>query len=204
MSGKHEDRTTPLSDEYLRAATVGDLQPLSAPIRLSDYDPAWPVEFKKHAARIRDAVGDLALRIEHVGSTSVPKLAAKPVIDIVLVVADSADEANYVPALESAGYRLRIREPGWHEHRMFKGPEDKSNLHVFSAGCPEIDRMVTFRDWLRANPADRELYALTKRNLAGEVWKYTQNYADAKTAVIDEILLRARRSAASDPGNAES
>ena len=134
------------------------------------------------------------MRIEHAGSTSVPGLPAKPIIDIVLVVAESAREAEYVPALESAGYQLRIREPGWHEHRMFKGPETDVNLHVLSTGSPEIDRMLTFRDRLRTNASDRELYARFKRALAQQDWKYTQNYADAKTAVIEEIISGAERS----------
>jgi GrpB-like predicted nucleotidyltransferase (UPF0157 family) len=123
----------------------------------------------------------------------VPGLAAKPVIDVVLAVADSSDEAAYALSLESAAYRLRVREPGWHEHRMFKGPESETNLHVFSAGCPEIDRMIAFRDWLRGNPQDRELYACTKIALAQQEWNDVQDYADAKTAVIEEILTRARR-----------
>jgi GrpB-like predicted nucleotidyltransferase (UPF0157 family) len=195
MSKEHKDQHTPLSEEYLRAATVGDLQPLSEPIRVLDYDPGWPVEFQHQADLIRNALGERALRIEHVGSTAVPGLPAKPIIDIVLVVADSAAETEFVPALESAGYRLCIREPGWYEHRMFKGTENGVNLHVFSPGCPEIDRMVTFRDWLRGNAADRELYALSKRTLANQVWKYIQNYADAKTVVVEEILVRAQRGA---------
>jgi GrpB-like predicted nucleotidyltransferase (UPF0157 family) len=133
------------------------------------------------------------LRLEHVGSTAVPGLPAKPIIDIVLVVADSARETDYVPALEGAGYLLRIREPDWHEHRMFKGPETDVNLHVFSKGCTEVDRMLAFRDWLRSNAGDRELYARTKQALALNDWKYTQNYADAKTDVIEEIISRMRK-----------
>src|SRR4051794_21083097 len=112
----------PLSEEYLREHTVGELTPLSDPIRIVDYDPDWVHQFQRHAERIRSALGAKALRIEHVGSTAVPALPAKQVIDIVLVVADSADESEYAPALVQAGYQLRIREPGWHEHRMFKGP----------------------------------------------------------------------------------
>ena len=131
------------------------------------------------------------IRIEHVGSTSVPGLPAKPLIDIVLEVADSADEAAYVPAMESAGYVLRIREPDWYEHRLLKGPDTDVNVHVFTAGCEEVDRMLLFRDWLRANAADRELYAERKRELAGRDWKYMQQYADAKTAVVQEIMARA-------------
>ncbi len=110
-----------------------------------------------------------------------------------LVVADSADEPTYVPALEGSGYVLSIREPDWYEHRMFKGPDTDINLHVLSAGCSEIDRMLLFRDWLRSHPADRLLYERTKRELARQNWKYTQNYADAKTAVVEEIIARARQ-----------
>jgi GrpB-like predicted nucleotidyltransferase (UPF0157 family) len=73
---------------------------------------------------------------------------------------------------------------------MLKGPDTDINLHVFSSGCAEIERVLLFRDWLRRNVADRELYAKTKRTLAQKGWKYVQNYADAKTAVIEEILRR--------------
>lgn len=132
--------------------------------------------------------------LEHVGSTSVPGLAAKPRIDMLLAVANSADEPSYVPALKAAGYILRIREPDWYEHRMFNRSDMSVNLHVFSQGCPEIDRMLLFRDWLRSHPSDRQLYEDTKRQLAQQNWKYTQNYADAKSAVVEEIIERARNS----------
>jgi GrpB-like predicted nucleotidyltransferase (UPF0157 family) len=193
MSREPPDPPAPLSEEYLREHTVGELKPLSAPIRIVDYDPAWPRRFEQEARRIRDALGEAALRVEHVGSTAVPGLPAKPVIDIVLAVSDAAHEAAYAGALQQAGYRLHIREPAWHEHRLFQGGENEVNLHVFSAGCPEIGRMLAFRDWLRANAADRDLYARVKRDLARRQWKYTQNYADAKSAVIGEILSRAPR-----------
>jgi GrpB-like predicted nucleotidyltransferase (UPF0157 family) len=126
-----------------------------------------------------------------VGSTSVPGLAAKPIIDILLVVPDSADEPSYLPALKSAGYVLRVREPGWFEHRLFKGPDTDINLHVFSAGAAEIDRVLRFRDWLRVTPTDRDLYLQAKRELAQRTWRHVQHYADAKTAVIQEIMDRA-------------
>lgn len=131
------------------------------------------------------------MRIEHVGSTAVPGLPAKPILDILLVVANSADEDAYAPAFDAAGYVLKIREPNWYEHRMFKGPGADINLHVFSAECPEINRMLRFRDWLRNNAADHHLYAETKRNLAQQEWEHVQSYADAKTGVIEEILGRA-------------
>jgi GrpB-like predicted nucleotidyltransferase (UPF0157 family) len=182
----------PSTDEQIRAAVVGGLTPLTAPITLVDYDPAWPQLFAREAERIRGALGDGVLLLEHCGSTSVPGLAAKPIIDMVLVLTDSSDEASYLPQLEAAGYVLRIREPGWYEHRCFKGPDTNVNLHIFSAGCAEVDRMLLFRDTLRADAAERELYQRTKRELASRQWKYVQNYADAKTEVVEAILARAR------------
>jgi GrpB-like predicted nucleotidyltransferase (UPF0157 family) len=156
-----------------------------------DFDPLWTEVFRREADRIRTLLGCRALQIEHTGSTSVPGLAAKPIIDILLVVADSSDEPAYVPILERAGYSLRLREPNWHEHRMFKGPAADINLHVFSSGCSEINRILSFRDRLRSNEADRDLYERTKRDLAEKEWADVQDYADAKSAVIEEILARA-------------
>ena len=178
-------------DEALRQHTVGEPKPLQAPIEICEYDPLWPALYEREAARIRATLGDRVVRLEHAGSTSVPTLPAKPIIDIVLEVPNSADEASYVPDLEAAGYVLRIREPEWFEHRVFKGPDTNVNLHVYSAGCDETLRMVLFRDWLRANADDRELYAAAKRELAVRDWKYMQQYADAKTAVVMEIMARA-------------
>lgn len=185
----------PSREEQILAVRIGEVTPLAGPIHIVDYDTEWPRLFEREAGRIRAALGDRALLIEHAGSTSVPGLAAKPRIDIVLAIANSADEPSYVPALEAAGYVLRIREPDWYEHRVFKGPDTDVNLHVFSQGCPEIDRMLLFRDWLRSNASDRQLYERTKRELARKNWKYTQNYADAKTAVVEEILARAQGAA---------
>jgi GrpB-like predicted nucleotidyltransferase (UPF0157 family) len=191
----------PMTEAQLRASTIGELKPRNGPITLVDYDPAWPALFAREAERIRSALGDRVFMLEHVGSTSVPGLAAKPQIDILLVVADTPDEAAYVPLLEAAGYVLRIREPDWFEHRMFGGPDTVVNLHVFSSGCSEIERMLRFRDHLRRDEADRCLYERTKRELAAKTWKYTQNYADAKSAVVEEILTRARRRREADDLN---
>jgi len=173
---------------------------LDGPIALAEYNPEWPAHFAREAKRIQKALGDRALRIEHIGSTSVPGLAAKPVIDILLVVADSADEVSYVPALQAAGFVLRIREPQWHEHRLFKGPEIDLNLHVFTSGSVKIERILLRRDQLRENPAERQLYEQTKRELAGRTWKYVQDYADAKSDVIEGILRRVLESTQSGVG----
>ena len=194
----------PMTEEQMRAVQVGELAPLVGRIQIVDYDPEWPRLFEREARRVQDTLGNRVLLIEHVGSTSVPGLAAKPKIDVLLVVADSADEQAYVPALEAAAYVLRIREPDWYEHRMLKGPDTDINLHVFSSGCPEIDRMLLFRDWLRSHGADRRLYERTKRELASLDWKYTQNYADAKTSVVEEILARARGDGGEEMGDDDS
>ncbi|HEY6272084.1 MAG TPA: GrpB family protein [Terriglobales bacterium] len=146
-----------------------------------------------------NALGERALRIEHGGSTSVPGVAAKPVIDVVLEVGDSRDEAAYVPALEAAGYVLGVREADCHQHRMFKGPDREMHLHVFSAGCKEIERMLKFRPWLRSHPEDRDRYARAKIALAQQDWEYLQNYADAKNSIVNEIMARATAGAGS-PG----
>jgi GrpB-like predicted nucleotidyltransferase (UPF0157 family) len=185
-----ERREPTTTEEELRAITIGELKPLDAPIALAEYDPAWPALFAREATRIRGALGDAAVVLEHAGSTSVPGLAAKPIIDIVLAVPDSSDEAAYAPPLEAAGYVLRIREPDWFEHRVFKGPDTNVNLHVFTVGSPEIDRMLAFRDRLRAHPDERALYERAKRELAARTWRYVQHYADAKTDVVEGIMAR--------------
>lgn len=163
-------------------------------VTIAPYDPQWPEQFEREASLIRAALGDRALLVEHAGSTSVPGLAAKPIIDIVLAVADSADEQGYVPALEQAGYVLRIREPDWFEHRLLRGTDTAVNLHVFTEGASEIGAMLKFRDWLRAHPEDRIAYERVKRELANRDWDRVQDYADAKTAIVTEIGERASAS----------
>ncbi len=184
------------SEEAMRAVTIGELVVHAGPVKLVDYDPAWPVLFEHEAARIRGALGDRVRLLEHAGSTSVPGLSAKPVIDIVLGVPDSADETTYVPQMEAAGYALRIREPEWHEHRMIRGEKPSANIHVFTEGIAEIDRMLAFRDWLRDHDDERRLYEGTKRELAAREWKYVQHYADAKSEVVEGIIARALASRA--------
>ncbi|MGY1896800.1 GrpB family protein [Nocardia gipuzkoensis] len=187
-----------LDDDEIAAVTVGDLQPYAVEVVLEEYNPAWPDWYAEEEAVIRAALGAVALRIEHTGSTSVPGLAAKPLIDILLLVPDTTDEPAYVPALEAAGYALRIRQPGWYQHRCLvrrvdTGASRDVNLHVLSpeSGAPEIERILAFRDRLRTNDSDREYYERTKRQLAQRDWKFVQHYANAKSAVIEEILGRA-------------
>jgi GrpB-like predicted nucleotidyltransferase (UPF0157 family) len=186
---EHEPHVT--TEEDLQAISIEKVIPHNGPITLAEYDPQWPALFDREAARVRAVLGNAAVRVEHVGSTSVPGLAAKPIIDILLAVPDSADEQAYAPALEAAGYVLRIREPDWFEHRLFKGPDTNINLHVFTVGAAEIDRMLLFRDWLRANDADRDAYLHVKRDLAKRTWRHVQHYADSKTAIVQQIMARA-------------
>lgn len=122
MPSEQNDRGfTPRSDKELQKLIVGELKPHNAPITLVEYDSHWPKAFEREADRVRLALGDKALQVEHVGSTSVPGLCAKPIIDMLLVVENSADEPSYVPVLEAVGYRLRVREPEWFEHRCSRG-----------------------------------------------------------------------------------
>jgi GrpB-like predicted nucleotidyltransferase (UPF0157 family) len=169
-------------------SVIGPPEALNGPIVLVEYQPEWPSQYEREASRIRAALAYRGLVVEHVGSTSVPGLAAKPRIDILLVVPDSGEESSYVPDLEAAGYALWVREPDWHEHRVFKGPDADVNLHTFSADCREIERMVRFRDRLRSDAEDRAIYEQTKRSLARRRWKVTQDYADAKAEVVETIL----------------
>lgn len=180
------------TEEEIRAYTIGELKPLTSPIVVADYDPIWPSLFAREDVRIRAILGDRVLLLAHAGSTSVPGLPAKPIIDMILAVPNSGDESSYVPPMEAAGYVLRIREPEWFEHRVFKGPDTDVNLHVFTDGCEEIDKMLLFRDWLRSSADERALYASKKRELAKREWRYMQNYADAKTEIVHEIIARAR------------
>lgn len=178
-------------DEEIQAVTVGEIKPLNGQIVLMDYDPEWPLLFRREEARIRAILGDLVRVLEHTGSTSVPGLAAKAIIDITMAVPDSSDESAYVTPMEAGGYVLRIREPEWYEHRVLKGLDTNVNLHVFTEGSPEIVRMLAFRDHLRTDDQDRELYERTKRELAAREWRHVQDYADAKGEVVEGIIARA-------------
>ena len=175
------------------------------PLEIVEPSPAWAPTFAALAQQIRDALGDRALAVEHVGSTSVRGLPAKDVLDIDLVVADPGDEAAYVGPLEGAegGFVFYFRDlsPGSHQHRFFgrDGPPVWVNLHVYGPDCPEVARHCIFRDWLRANEHDRDLYARTKREAmeacrcAGETMR---EYNARKESVIRQILDRAFKTGA--------
>lgn len=151
-------------------------------------DPTWVRRFETERRRIRDALGDVAVRIDHVGSTAVPRLAAKPIIDIEVSVADVEHEDSYKPTLERAGYEIRVREPA---HRMFRTPGFDVHVHVCDRGGSWERRHLLFRDWLRASGPDRQLYAETKRALSRQDWPTMNHYADEKSGVIADIMSRA-------------
>ncbi|HKK06931.1 MAG TPA: GrpB family protein [Gammaproteobacteria bacterium] len=159
-------------------------------VEIYEYDACWPTMFEERALKLRAALGDAALRVEHIGSTSVPGLAAKPIIDILVVVADPGDEAGYLPALQQAGYELRVREPEFDEHRMVRTPERDVHVHIFPPQSKEIGRYLAFRNQLRSNAEDRSAYEHAKRTLAKRKWTDMNDYAAAKTEVVEAILAK--------------
>jgi GrpB-like predicted nucleotidyltransferase (UPF0157 family) len=153
-------------------------------------DPAWPERFEQVRGAIIDALGDRARSVQHVGSTSVPGLWAKPIIDVDLTVADASQEASYLPDLEAGGFELRVREPQWEEHRMVRGSSPVANVHIFSTDATEPRRTRAFRDWLCVHPDDRDAYAALKRDLAGRGFTDAMDYNNHKAALIYDIYER--------------
>jgi GrpB-like predicted nucleotidyltransferase (UPF0157 family) len=176
--------------DQMAAALVGEPPAQWQSIVIENYDPAWADRFGAARSALGQVLGDLIISAEHVGSTSVPGLAAKPVIDIDLLLHDTTDESRYLPALERAGYRLVLRESWWHGHRMLVSPDADINLHVWPQDAPEPVRHRLFRDWLRSHPEDRELYATAKRRLARDNARQPGEYSLAKNEVIDDIFAR--------------
>lgn len=176
----------PEREDYLNKVTIGKPQEVNGKVVLAKYDKNWATIFENEKKTISALLPDAI--IEHVGSTAVANLCAKPIIDILLLVDDSSDEKSYLPKLKQADYYLRIREADWFEHRLFKKNGLQINLHVFSKDCLEAKRMIAFRDILRNNQEAFTLYANKKRELANRNWKYLQEYADAKSEVVKTIL----------------
>ena len=174
---------------------VGDHGPETG-VEIAAADPAWPQQYETLAARIREALGEGVLGLEHVGSTSVPGLPAKPIIDIDLTVADPGDEASYVPALEGTGFVLLVREWWWYGHRLLRHTSPACHLHVFAPDCPENVRHRIFRDWLRSHPEDQVLYARPKVAAAEQTNStggHGMDYNGRKEAIVREIYARAFR-----------
>ena len=155
---------------------------------LVDHDPSWSEAYAGHERRIRDAVGP-TVQVEHIGSTSVPGLAAKPIIDILVVVEDITAEEDYLDQLLDAGYELRVHEPG---HRLVRTPSRDVHVHIVEVGDQAGEDYVLLRDHLRADSDDRNLYERTKRALIEQDWTDMNAYAEAKTEVIAAIKERGR------------
>lgn len=164
-------------------------------------NPAWPQRFLDTKARIEAVLGSTAVAILHAGSTSVPGLPAKDVIDVDLVVKDIKDEDSYVEAIERVGFLFLLREADWHQHRFFVDEGDRPgaypiNLHVFGSDCPEVERHRIFREWLSKSPKDLQLYATVKRECAAAseaAAESMQEYTLRKEKTVREILNRAFR-----------
>lgn len=162
-------------------------------IKVVPPDPTWPDRFAVERAKIVAALGGKAVRVDHIGSTSIPGLTAKPIIDIDLSIKDADREEDYLPDLVAAGYQLRVREPG---HRMVRTPHLGVHVHCCSMGSDWESRHLLFRDWLRCDQTDRVAYAELKRQLARRDWSDMNAYAEAKGALIREITARAEKWAA--------
>lgn len=149
-------------------------------------DPQWPLRFERERERIVAALGGAARLVEHIGSTAVPGLIAKPIVDV-LVGVDDPDDERFVDALVAAGYELRVREPG---HRMVRTPEHDVHVHVWRHDDAEVVRYLALRNRLRADAGERAAYAALKQRLALLDWDDMNDYAEAKSSLIEEILAR--------------
>lgn len=166
-------------------------------IEVVAYDPRWPAAFQAEADRIRAALGEMALRIDHNGSTSVPGLAAKPVIDVQVSVAEMDPIDRYRQPLQSIGY-THMPHPDDAFCPFFYRPREwphTHHVHVVRAGDAEERRALAFRDYLREHPDVARDYAQLKLNLAGRFSAATfgsrQAYADAKTEFIERVIAAA-------------
>jgi GrpB-like predicted nucleotidyltransferase (UPF0157 family) len=162
------------------------------PVAVVDYDPRWPTEFERLRARAAAALGDLAVAIEHVGSTAVPGLAAKPVIDLDVVVRRPEDVAHAIERLASIGY-VHSGDLGLPGREAFAWPEgeERHHLYVCAEGAEPLRLHLALRDHLRSHPEDAARYAAVKRELAARHRHDRIAYTDGKDEVIREILARA-------------
>ncbi|MEV0261236.1 GrpB family protein [Streptomyces sp. NPDC050617] len=165
---------------------------MDRPVQIVEYDPCWPVVFGRLAAVIREGLGPLLLRIEHVGSTAVPGLPAKPIVDMDAVIPAGADPADAIAALRSLGYTHEgdLGIPG---REAFAAPEGtpEHHLYVCAADSPELARHVAFRDFLRAHPGSARRYGELKRELASRHRGDRSAYTDGKSAFVSSTLVQA-------------
>jgi GrpB-like predicted nucleotidyltransferase (UPF0157 family) len=170
-------------DAYLDEVLVGGREPVE--VVIAEYDEAWPARFESERRRLASALGDDAVMVEHIGSTAVPGLAAKPIIDILVTVEQVDPDEKYTHRLEALGYVLRVREP---DHRMFRTQARDVHVHVWPVAHEAVESYLVLRDWLRYDEASRLLYERRKRELAGREWADMNHYAEAKSDVVVGIL----------------
>lgn len=197
-------KETALEDNKVERISFRKVKP---PLDIVDPDPTWPSTYAIFASRIVAALGPPSslddgagsgknhlVSVSHIGSTSVPGLPAKAIIDIDVVVPDINDESAYVSALEAQGFQFMLRET-WYSHRFFTATEPMvANIHVFGPACPEAERHRIFREWLLESAEDRDLYAKTKKECSEatqQSGETTQEYTERKAWVVKEILQRA-------------
>lgn len=162
-------------------------------VRIVEPDPGWPAQAEAVIVRIRAALGPVVVGLEHVGSTAVPGLPAKPVLDLDLLVEDPEDEDAYLPPLVAAGFEHVVREPWWYGHRMLRGTSPAVNLHVYGPESAESARQRLFRDWLSEHPDDRDRYAVAKWAASAEsaaAGEHVQQYNLRKQAVLRDVYAR--------------
>ena len=161
-------------------------------IVVAPYDPAWHVLFRAQAADLRAALGDVALRIDHIGSTSVPGLAAKPIVDVQISVADFEPLDAYRRPLERLGYVFRAENPERTKRYFRESPgQRRTHIHVRRAGSFSEQLALLFRDYVRAHSAEADAYAALKRELAESHRHDRQAYTEAKQPFIWEVIARA-------------
>lgn len=176
------------SNEPQEVGLIGGME--KRDIVIEEYNNIWPELFEIQKKKICRVLGDAVLRIEHIGSTAVPGLSAKPIIDILIVLEKPQNEETYLPVLTQLGYELRVREPDFDEHRMMRTPERDVHIHFYPYYSKEIDRYLIFRDQLRSNSTDRKLYEQTKRKLSEQEWDDTNDYAEAKSKIVEAIIVK--------------
>jgi len=165
------------------------------PIRIVDCDPGWPAEFQRERTRIIATIGAFVVDIQHIGSTAVPALDAKPIIDIMVAVHSAADYDTCIAPLEALGYTHRgevVFTGGVYFKRIINGATRTHQIHMCEQSNPEFERHILFRDYLRNHPAVAREYAARKRELAARFIADRVGYTDAKSEFIESCIAKAR------------
>lgn len=182
------------SDEPPPGSSPWVIPPDTKPVSIVEPRDSWQKDGEALIQQIRDAIGPRAIRLDHIGSTSVGGMPAKPIIDVDLTIADPSKEEEWLPQLEDTGLILTVREPWWFHHRMLETPERDAHIHVFGPDSAEPLKHLVLRNWLRESEEDRQLYAQTKRDAAAETvarGETLNEYNQRKQEVLRAIYQRA-------------